>query len=61
MFIDAIDKVDKFTRPLHSIARNYGSTEIIPGTATLFFINEEDYAITCEHVAKGLYKQQKYQ
>lgn len=51
MFVDAIDRVDTFTRPLHSIIRLYGHNEIIPGTATLFFVNDEACAITCKHVA----------
>ncbi|MBN8821751.1 MULTISPECIES: trypsin-like peptidase domain-containing protein [unclassified Spirosoma] len=51
MFVDAIERVDSFTRPLHSIVRLYGHDGIIPGTATLFFVNEEACAITCKHVA----------
>ncbi|GAB4051623.1 S1 family peptidase [Spirosoma litoris] len=51
MFVDAIERVDLFTRPLHSIVRLYGHDGIIPGTATLFFVNQEGYAITCKHVA----------
>lgn len=51
MFVDAIERVDLFTRPLHSIVRLYGHDGIIPGTATLFFVNEEACAITCKHVA----------
>jgi len=51
MFVNAIDKVNKFTRPIHTISREYGSTEVIPGAATLFFVNELGYAITCKHVA----------
>lgn len=51
MFVDAIERVDLFTRPLHSIVRLYGHAEIIPGTATLFFVNQEGCAITCKHVA----------
>ena len=51
MFVDAIDRVDAFTRPLHSIVRLYGHDEIVPGTATLFFVNQEGCAITCKHVA----------
>lgn len=52
MFVDAIERVDAFTRPMHSIARIYGHREIVPGTATLFFINQEGCAITCKHVAE---------
>lgn len=35
MFIKAIEEVDKFTRPLHTIVRNYGGL-ISPGTSTFF-------------------------
>ena len=51
MFVDAIERVDLFTRPLHSIVRLHGHNEIVPGTATLFFVNQEGCAITCKHVA----------
>jgi len=52
MFVDAIERVDPFTRPLHSIVRLYGHDEVVPGTATLFFVNEDACAITCKHVAE---------
>ncbi|UFH56016.1 serine protease [Spirosoma sp. KNUC1025] len=52
MFVDAIERVDAFTRPLHSIVRLYGHSDIVPGTATLFFVNEDGVAITCKHVAE---------
>ena len=51
MFVDAIERINQFTRPLHSIIRLYGHSEIIPGSATLFFVNDEACAITCKHVA----------
>ncbi len=54
MFVDAIEHVDSFTRPIHSIIRLYGHNEIIPGSATLFFVNEEGCAITCKHVAEQI-------
>ncbi|WP_420148681.1 S1 family peptidase [Spirosoma sp.] len=52
MFVDAIERVDAFTRPLHSIVRLHGHSEVVPGTATLFFVNQDGCAITCKHVAE---------
>jgi hypothetical protein len=49
MFESAIEKVLKFTRPLHSITRTYGGL-VSPGTATFFFVNDAGVAITCKHV-----------
>jgi len=54
MFVEAIEAVDQFTRPIHFIARYYGGSDIIPGTGTLFFVNENGYAITCRHVAQQI-------
>jgi len=51
MFVEAIEKVSKFTRPIHTITRVYGSDEVQPGAATLFFVNELGHAVTCKHVA----------
>lgn len=51
MFVEAIQKVDQFTRPIHFISRYYGGSDIVPVTATLFFVNEEGFAVTCRHVA----------
>ena len=44
MFKDAIERVAHFTRPIHTILRTYAGKQIIPGAATLFFVNEEGYA-----------------
>ena len=49
MFESAIENALKFTRPLHTISRTYGGL-ILPGTATLFFVNDAGVAITCKHV-----------
>lgn len=59
MFIEAIEKAARFTRAIHSIIRTYGGKKIMPGAGTLFFVNEEGYAITCKHVAELLINSDK--
>ncbi len=54
MFTDAIAKVSQFTRPLMSISRTYGSINVNPGLATMFFVNDSGCAVTCKHVAEQL-------
>ncbi len=49
MFINAIENVSQFTKPLHTIIRNYAGL-ISPSAATFFFVNENGVAITCKHV-----------
>jgi len=51
MFINAIERVQKFTRPIHTLLRNYNSSIIEPGCATLFIINADGWALTFKHVA----------
>jgi Trypsin-like peptidase domain len=50
MFAHSIEKVSGFTRPINTISRTYQGKTVIPGSATLFFVNEEGYAVTCKHV-----------
>ena len=52
MFINAIEEVSKYTRPIHTIMRTYGGKQLIPGAATIFFVNQNGYAITCKHVVE---------
>ena len=54
MFVDAIEEVDRFTRPVHFISRYYTGSDIVPGTATLFFVNRDGFAVTCRHVARQI-------
>jgi hypothetical protein len=54
MFENAVDIVSRFTRPVHSIMRTYGSNKVFTGAATLFFVNDHGDAITCRHVVEGL-------
>ena len=51
MFKAAIEKVGEFTRAIHFISNVYGDREILPGAATLFFVNEDAVAVTCKHVS----------
>lgn len=54
MFIRAIETATQFTRPIHTIERFYGSKEVHPGAATMFFVNSDGWALTCKHVANML-------
>ena len=54
MFIAAIERAAQFTRPIHFITRFWGSQKVIPGSATLFFVNADGWALTCAHVARQL-------
>jgi len=54
MFVKAIQTAGAFTRPIRTIGRFYGSKDVIPGTATLFFVNKDGWALTCAHVARQL-------
>jgi hypothetical protein len=51
MFSQGIEIAAKYTRAIHSIRRNYGSSVVHPGTASLFFINSDGWALTCGHIA----------
>ena len=54
MFADAIEKVGGFTRPIKFISRLYKDNIISPGCATMFFVNDEGWALTCKHVANEI-------
>lgn len=54
MYIKAIEDIQQFTRPVHTIIRHYHNDFIQPAAATLFFVNEDGVAITCKHVLEIL-------
>lgn len=54
MFENAIKEAAKYTRPIHTLVRHYKSQSVKPSAATLFFVNDEGWAITCKHVASTL-------
>jgi len=56
MFVESIKKVSLFTRPIHTITREYNSDIVTPGAATMFFVNELGVAVTCKHVAQIIAK-----
>lgn len=51
MFVGAIEIASRFTRPIHTIVRYWDTTEAVPASATLFFVNDQGWALTCKHVA----------
>ncbi len=59
MFVRAVESISRFTRPIHTILRSYGSNKVWPGASTLFFVNNEGIAITCRHVADELLRAEK--
>lgn len=54
MFIKAIEEIQKFTRPIHTILRYYGNDFATPGTGTFFFVNDQGIAVTCRHIAENI-------
>ncbi|MBK6590594.1 MAG: trypsin-like peptidase domain-containing protein [Acidobacteria bacterium] len=53
MFVKAIEEVGGYTKALHMLQRVWGANRIVPGSATLFFVNSDGWALTCAHVAKN--------
>lgn len=54
MFQNAIELAGHFTRPVFTLARTYGSHTVMPGAQTLFFVNEDGWAVTTKHTAQLL-------
>ena len=59
MFTDAVKKVSRFTRPIMFISRSYKSEQVIPGAATMFFVNDKGTALTTRHVAEEILQAEK--
>ncbi len=54
MFTEAVRQVSQFTRPIMFISRNYKSEQVVPGAATMFFVNDQGTALTTRHVAEQI-------
>jgi len=54
MFEAAIQETLKWTRPVFSIHRYLGQTDVIPGAATLIVVNADGWVLTCKHVLQEL-------
>ncbi len=54
MFVSAIETVSRYTRPIHTVSRNFDSDQVQSGAATLYFVNGDGWALTCRHVAELL-------
>ena len=56
MFADATERAAGYVRPVKTISRVYKSVEIIPQTATMFFVNRDGAAVTSRHIAEEIMK-----
>lgn len=54
MFANAVETIRDAIRPMHIIRRRFGDDAILPDIATLFFVNENGYAITTKRVSSIL-------
>jgi hypothetical protein len=53
MFVNGIEVAARFTRPIHSIIRTYGSSVVQPAAASLVMVNADGWALTCRHVTNN--------
>jgi len=51
MFQKAVASVSEAVRPMHVIRRRFSDNAILPDIATLFFVNENGFALTSKRVA----------
>ena len=51
MFVKAIESVSGAVRPMHIIRQRFGDSSVLPDIASLFFVNENGYAVTSKRIA----------
>lgn len=61
MFAGAVKEVSSYVRPIFTIARNYGSEEVLRGAAPIFFVNDEGWAVTSKQLARAVVDAGKFE
>ncbi len=51
MFVKAIESVSGAVLPMHIIRQRFGDSSVLPDIASLFFVNENGYAVTSKRIA----------
>jgi hypothetical protein len=50
VFVRDVEVASAWTRPVYFISRFFDQSNVVPGSATLFFINDKGVFLTCKHV-----------
>jgi hypothetical protein len=53
-FTNSIKTVKEYTRSIRTVTKSFGQNEPIPGSGTMFFVNDDGVAITCKHISNVL-------
>ena len=60
MFVEAIKECAKFTKQFRTITREFDSTLVNKGAASLIVVNNEGWILTCKHVAENIVYADKF-
>ncbi|HLT33103.1 MAG TPA: trypsin-like peptidase domain-containing protein, partial [Aquaticitalea sp.] len=53
-FSNSIKTINTFVRPIRTVIKNFGNSDPIPGSGTMFFVNDNGVAVTCKHISNIL-------